>query len=148
MDLSAISAEALRRAQLESLNELLRAILPVNTFYARKVGKNRAESRSLAEYSANFPLTTKPEIAQDQSDKPPYGTNLTFPVERYSRLHQTSGTTGKPLRWLDTPQTWEMLVDCWSEVYKAAGVTSKDAVYFAFSFGPFLGIWLAFDAAN
>jgi phenylacetate-CoA ligase len=147
MEPGATSAEALRRAQLQSLNELLRA-LPANAFYAKKVGEKASEFRSLEDYSANFPLTTKPEIAQDQSDQPPYGRNLTYPLERYSRLHQTSGTTGKPLRWLDTPETWDMLVDCWTDVYRAAGVTRKDSVYFAFSFGPFLGFWLAFDAAN
>jgi phenylacetate-CoA ligase len=33
-------------------------------------------------------------------------------------------------------------------VYRAAAVTSKDVAYFAFSFGPFLGFWLAFDAGE
>ena len=30
----------------------------------------------------------------------------------------------------------------------AAGVDEKDRVLFAFSFGPFIGFWLAFDAAT
>jgi phenylacetate-CoA ligase len=145
---SATSAEALRRAQLQSLNELLQAVFPSNAFYTRKLGEKPAAFASVDHYSGSTPLTLKAELAADQSDQPPYGRNLTFPLDAYSRLHQTSGTTGKPLRWLDTPETWEMLVNCWTEVYRAAGVTSKDAVYFAFSFGPFLGFWLAFDAAN
>jgi phenylacetate-CoA ligase len=40
-----------------------------------------------------------------------------------------------------------MLIHCWLEVYRAAGVTRKDIAYFAFSFGPFLGFWLAFESA-
>src|SRR5690242_5607410 len=109
------SVAELRASQLGSLNELLRAILPANPFYARKVAESGAPQNfsSLEEYGADFPFTTKPEIAADQLQTPPFGSNLTFPVELYSRLHQTSGTTGKPLRWLDTAETWSTLIDCW-----------------------------------
>src|SRR5690606_32343749 len=85
---------------------------------------------------------------RDQEEHPPYGQNLTYPLERYSRFHQTSGTSGKPMPWLDTPESWEALVGCWEEVYRAAGVTRRDIGFFAFSFGPFLGFWLAFEAGN
>jgi phenylacetate-CoA ligase len=148
MEQTLMSAETIRRAQLASLNELLKAVVPANPFYTSKVLQAGAPDHfsSFDEFTSAFPFTTKQEIAQDQRDHSPYGRNLTFPLEAYSRLHQTSGTTGKPLRWLDTPQTWDMLVDCWTEVYRAAGVTHKDSCYFAFSFGPFLGFWLAFDA--
>src|SRR5437870_640677 len=80
--------------------------------------------------------------------QPPYGTNLTFPLERYTRFHQTSGTTGAPLRWLDTPESWNWMVESWTEVFRAAGATASDRVFFAFSFGPFIGFWLAFEAAQ
>jgi phenylacetate-CoA ligase len=40
------------------------------------------------------------------------------------------------------------MVDRWVEVFRAAGVTAQDHVFFAFSFGPFLGFWLAFEAAQ
>ena len=38
-------------------------------------------------------------------------------------------------------------MDNWKEVFAAAGVTPVDRVLFAFSFGPFIGFWLAFEAA-
>lgn len=142
--------EAIRKAQLESLNDLLRQVVPANPFYTKKVLESSAPSEfsSLEDFANSFPFTTKPELADDQQYHPLYGRNLTFPLERYSRFHQTSGTSGKPLRWLDTPESWEQLVHCWLEVYRAAGVTAKDVTYFAFSFGPFLGFWLAFDAGS
>lgn len=37
---------------------------------------------------------------------------------------------------------------CWAFVYRAAGVGPEDRVFFAFSFGPFIGFWSAFDAAT
>ena len=40
------------------------------------------------------------------------------------------------------------MVENWKEVYRAAGVGAGDRVYFAFSFGPFIGFWLAFEAAQ
>jgi acyl-CoA synthetase (AMP-forming)/AMP-acid ligase II len=40
------------------------------------------------------------------------------------------------------------MVENWKEIYQAAGVSGGDRVYFAFSFGPFIGFWLAFDAAQ
>ena len=144
------SDQAICEAQLHSLNELLRQIVPANPFYTRKILESSAPRKfsSLADYAQKFPFTTKSELALDQQQHPLYGRNLTFPLERYSRFHQTSGTSGKPLRWLDTPESWEELVQCWLEVYRAAGITSKDVTYFAFSFGPFLGFWLAFDAGT
>ena len=40
------------------------------------------------------------------------------------------------------------MLENWKEVYRAAGVGAGDRVYFAFSFGPFIGFWLAFEAAQ
>ena len=83
---------------------------------------------------------TRPELEADQSAHLPYGTNLTYPLDRYSRYCQTSGTSGKPMRWLDTRESWE-----W--IFRAAGVGTGDRLLFAFSFGPFLGFWGAFDSS-
>ena len=52
-----------------------------------------------------------------------------------------------PLRWLDTPQSWQWMLDNWKQVFAAAEVVPADALFFAFSFGPFLGFWTAFEAA-
>ena len=101
---------------------------------------------SLADYR-RLPFTTKEELSLDQARHPPYGTNLTYPSERYVRLHQTSGTTGRRLRWLDTQADWDWFTGCWMEVYRGAGVRTSDRIFFAFSFAPFIGFWTAFDAA-
>ena len=38
------------------------------------------------------------------------------------------------------------MLGSWCQVFEAAGVTAADRIYFAFSFGPFLGFWTAFEA--
>jgi len=141
---------AIASAQFEQLSRLLGALVPANSFYTKKLSHAGASATvaSLEEFSAGFPFTTKQEISEDQRAHPPYGTNLTFPLDRYTRFHQTSGTTGTPLRWLDTMESWNWMVESWTEVLRAAGATTSDRVFFAFSFGPFIGFWLAFDAAQ
>ena len=129
--------------QRARLDAMLREVLPTNAFYRGKLGA----SVSLEEWGS-LPFTTKAELSADQAEHPPYGTALTYPLERYVRLHQTSGTTGKPLRILDTAESWRWWSGLWGRVYRAAGVTSADRVYFAFSFGPFVGFWSAFAGAE
>lgn len=140
---------ALAAMQLAQLRDLLEAIRRDNPFYRRKLASIPAgsEAASLEEFSRVFPVTEKAELIADQRDHPPYGTNLTYPLARYSRCHQTSGSSGQPLRWLDTPESWQWMLGNWREVYRAAGVAESDRVLFAFSFGPFLGFWTAFEAA-
>lgn len=142
---------ALRVRQLARLRALLATVQTANRFQQARFaapGDGAWTVASLADYAARFPLTTKPELVADQAAHPPYGTNLSFPLASYTRCHQTSGTTGTPLRWLDTPESWDALSACWMEVFRAAGVGAGDRVFFAFSFGPFIGFWLAFAAAE
>jgi phenylacetate-CoA ligase len=51
------------------------------------------------------------------------------------------------MRWLDTPESWDWMIGNWVRVYRAAGVGAGDRIFFAFSFGPFLGFWVGFEAA-
>lgn len=97
---------------------------------------------------ADVPFITKADLVGDQQRHPPYGSNLTRPTIHYTRLHQSSGTTtGQPLRWLDTPESWNWLLDRWDIIYEHIGIKPDDRLLFAFSFGPFLGFWTAFESA-
>jgi phenylacetate-CoA ligase len=140
---------AIEAGQRVALGALLDALVPNNRFYTRKLETARVgEISSLDQFFAWVPFTTKQELAEDQRACPPYGTNLTYPLEQYTRFNQTSGTTGTPLRWLDTDATWGWMVENWIEVFRASGVRPSDRVFFAFSFGPFLGFWTAFEAGT
>ncbi len=139
---------ALLERQGRRLAALLAAIDGRNPFYTRKLadaGVDPAAFRFPDDLTA-LPFTTRQELAADQDAHPPWGTNLTEPLDRYSRYHQTSSTTGRPLRWLDTGPSWRWVVDCWAAVYRAARVTAADRVFFPFGFGPFIGFWAGFDA--
>lgn len=140
----------LEAGHLEALRALLAELLPGNRFYSAKLSAAGVgfDVASLEDFAARFPFSTKAEFVADHQAHPPFGSNLTYPLASYTRFHQTSGTTAAPLRWLDTPASWEALLESWCEVFRAAGVDAADRVYFAFSFGPFLGFWMAFEAAE
>ena len=142
--------EALASLQGRKLGELLGELQGRNRFYTHKleaagvrVGDLRFP-RDLAE----LPFTTKAELTDDQAVNPPWGTALTEPLPHYTRYCQTSSTTGQPLRWIDTNESWQWLIECWKAVYRAARVGQGDRAFFPFSFGPFLGFWVAFDAGS
>src|ERR1700689_3081721 len=112
--------------RLFKLRELLRA-LGTNPFYRDRVPR---EIASLDEFFERVPFTFKRELIDDQIAHPPFGSNLTFPLERYTRFSQTNGTTGQPLRWLDTPESWDWMSGNWMRVFEAAGVRAGDRIFF------------------
>lgn len=136
--------------QLERLRNLLTFLKhdSVNEFYQEKLQDVEPTSiKSLADLS-HIPFTYKSELVAEQNNYPPYGRNLSYPAEKYIKLHQTSGTTGRPLRVLDTAESWDWWAECWAKVYQAAGVTNADRIFMAFSFGPFIGFWSAYEGAR
>ncbi len=145
---SALDRSAIDEGQLAKLKKLL-ASLTSNRFYLpilKQAGVDESIA-SLGDFFTRMPLTTKEQVTRDQLCNPPYGTNLTHPLEHYTRFWQTSGSTAKPMRWLDDEAGWSWMLDGWDAIYDACGVEPGDRLFFAFSFGPFLGFWTAYAAA-
>src|SRR5438874_10604867 len=92
----------LRALQPAKLDALLREVLPHNRFYQSKYSELKIIPESPLEA---LPFLTRAQIEQDQAEHPPFGSNLTYPVQNYTRFHQTSGSSGRPVRWLDTPNS-------------------------------------------
>lgn len=138
--------DSTEKRQRERLGAMLATVISGNPFYRSKFAALRFNPA--VDSLEKLPFTTREELERDQAVHPPYGTFLTFPLDRYTRLHQTSGTNGTPLRWLDTPDSWTWWKNCWNLIYDAAGMTPSDRLLFPFSFGPFIGFWSAFEAAQ
>jgi len=136
------------KQQLDKLRRMLQIILPGNDFYRKKLSACATSDIDSLEKLKQFPFTTKAELVEDQLLHPPFGTDLTFSPNQYIRVHQTSGTTGNPLYWLDTEESWDWWAECWKEIFQAAGLRSDDRIFFAFSFGPFIGFWAGWEGAR
>ena len=133
-----------RWGQLPRLREMLRHVVARNPFWRRKL--DGLPLPSDAEEFRQLPLSSNEDLSADLLEHPPYGSNLTYPLEEYTKYHQTSGTMGAPLVVLDTPSSWDWWCDCWHAVLDASGVRSGDRAFFAFSFAPFIGFWSAYEA--
>jgi phenylacetate-CoA ligase len=149
--LETLPPDAVRARQWARLQALARAVLPANRFIAdkwRAAGITRPEDlRDWSDF-ARLPFTLKSELMADQAAQPPFGRNLSLPLDRYVRVHQTSGTTGTPLRWLDTEESWAWWLRCWGFVLRGAGLGPGDRIFFPFSFGLFVGFWAGFEGAR
>lgn len=142
--------EHLAGLQLSKLQAMTKELWGRNRFYTAKwkrAGVEPGDIKSLVDL-ARLPLTSKTELMEDQAAEGPFGTNLTYPVEAYVRMHQTSGTTGVPLKVLDTDASWDWWGRCWGHVLAGAGVTPSDRLFMAFAFGPFIGFWAAVEGAR
>jgi phenylacetate-CoA ligase len=142
-----LARKGIAERQLERLNRMLEAVVAENPFYRGKLAGAPLPIDSLESFR-KLPFTTKQELVDDQLAHPPFGTNLTHPLSRYTRIHQTSGTTGKPLYWLDTEESWDWWGECWKTILEAAGAEPSDRIFFAFSFGPFIGFWAGWEGAR
>ncbi len=140
------SAGLERWDQLPRFAAMLDLVLRSNPFWQRHLG-GVSPPRGPDDFS-RLPLSSNRDLSLDVSQHPPYGSNLTQPLHAYCRYHQTSGTVGRPLAVLDTPASWTWWLDCWDAVLNAAGLTSDDRAFFAFSFAPFIGFWSAFEAVS
>ena len=133
--------------QRQRLNQMLDELRGRNPFWTARLeqaGLGTGTVESLEQWQT-LPLLTKSELVADQNANPRYGSNLTYPITSYVRLHQTSGTTGRPMYWLDTAASWNWFMECWSQIYQLVGLRADDVLAFPFSFGPFIGFWAAFE---
>ncbi|WP_186055494.1 phenylacetate--CoA ligase PaaK [Burkholderia gladioli] len=130
------SRDELQALQLERLKWSLGHAYQHSPVYRRKfdeAGVHPDQLTTLADL-ARFPFTTK----SDLRDNYPFGM-FAVPQERISRIHASSGTTGKPTvvgytaRDIDT---WANLV---ARSIRAAGARRGDKVHVSYGYGLFTG---------
>jgi phenylacetate-CoA ligase len=124
----------------ERAGELLELVFEGNRFQRARLARH---GLGPGVRLADVPPLEKRELVLDQERHPPFGTNLTYPLDRYTQMHQTSGTTGAPLRVLDTAEDWAWWARLFADTLAVAGVRPGDRVALAFSFGPHVQFWAA-----
>src|SRR6267142_1655654 len=138
------------RLQTRRLRAQLTHAAAHSPFYRRKLkaaGVKAAAVRTLGDLRT-LPFTTKDELKENQAARPPWGDVLAVPLDDVLRIHMTSATTGRPLAFLDTPDDWYGFYHSYARALHAFGVRRSDVVMAAFSYGPWIGYWSGFYAAQ
>jgi phenylacetate-CoA ligase len=144
------SRAAMTRWQSERLRAQVRHAAAHSPFYRRKfraAGVTPARIRTLDDLR-RLPFTTKDELKENQAAAPPWGDVLAVPLAEVLRVHLTSATTGRPLAFLDTREDWYGFYHSYARSLYAYGVRKADMVMAAFSYGPWIGYWSGFYAAQ
>ena len=140
--------ENLQLRKLKGLLEWTEAQVP---WQAKRLGNAgvTADALNSLDDLRRLPFTTREEWMQGQIDNPPYGPILAAPQESAIRYHMTSGTTGRtPIRVLDGAKDWEWITEMWCYGFWGFGIRPRDTVFFAFSYGTFVGFWGAHYACE
>ncbi|MBN4667893.1 phenylacetate--CoA ligase [Pandoraea nosoerga] len=130
------SLDELRALQLERLKKTLRHAYDNSPVYRRKfdeAGVHPDDVNSLADL-ARFPFTTK----QDLRDSYPFGM-FAVPMEQVSRVHASSGTTGKPTVVGYTANDISTWADLVARSIRASGARRGDKVHISYGYGLFTG---------
>ena len=89
-----------------------------------------------------IPFMTREDWMDAQAERPAFGDLTTVDPDLAIRYHTTSGTSGRiPLRVLDGRKDWEWIAEMWAYGFWGFGVRPVDRVFFAFSYGVFIGFW-------
>jgi phenylacetate-CoA ligase len=136
--------EELGRLKGLRLRRLVQRAFERSPFHRRlleQAGVTPEQVRGLEDLE-RLPFTTRDAWMEDQVAHPPFGDLLTRPPDEAIRYHTTSGTSGRtPLRALDTRLDWKWIAECWCYGFHGFGVRAADRVFFAFSYGTFIGFW-------
>lgn len=144
------SRDKMRAIQEEKFLAQVNHAAANSAFYQHKLkqaGVSAGDIRSLDDIG-KLPFTTKDEIKQSQAEHPLWGEFLAVPLEQCSRLHLTSATTGRPVAMLDTAEDWYGFYHSYARGLWGMGIRPSDMVMTAFSFGPWIGFWSGFFAAQ
>src|SRR5438046_1889312 len=86
----------LARHQLARLQELLADVTAHNRFYAEKFSQVDGLPLTTLDQLESLPFTFKDELVTGTHGDE-FAANLSYPLDRYVRYHQTSGTRGRPM---------------------------------------------------
>jgi len=142
--LETLPYKKLAALQLKKFQRALAYAYTHSPFYREKLGRAGIQPEKIRSYEdiLKIPTTTKSELQAAQTENNSiYGSLCCVPPEAIAVYHQTSGTTGHPIRQADSRRDWEWWAECWATLLWAQGFRSSDRVFIPFSYGVFVAFW-------
>lgn len=122
------------KEQLALVNDRIRAMRKVESFYGKRLEEHGIECVETAEDFKKLPFSEK----KDLRDAYPLGL-MSVPEEEIVRIHSSSGTTGKPVIVPYTKKDVEDWAIQFARCYAMAGITKRDRIQIT----PGYGLWTA-----
>ncbi|KXP00756.1 phenylacetate--CoA ligase PaaK [Tsukamurella pseudospumae] len=135
-DIEFATRDRISALQLERMRSTLAHAYENVPHYRRAFDEAGVHPSDLHELSdlAKFPFTTKADLRENY----PFGM-FAVPRERVSRIHASSGTTGRPTVVGYTADDISMWADVVARSLRAAGVRAGDRVHVSYGYGLFTG---------
>ncbi len=135
VDTIGLPAEQKRSLQGERLSALVdRLATGDNAFWSERLADIAPASITSVDDLTRLPFTVK----QDLRDQYPLGM-VTIPVEATTRLHASSGTSGKPTIVVYTPADLAIWAEVNARALALAGTRSDDILHNGYGYGLFTG---------
>ena len=131
-----MSREKMRKLQLKRLRAIVKYAYENVPLYKKKydeAGVKPSDIKTLKDIE-KLPFITKTDLR----DNYPYGM-LSVPLSKVSRIHASSGTSGKPTVVVYTDGDMEIWTECVARLVAAAGGRKDDIVQICFGYGLFTG---------
>ncbi len=135
-DIETMQRSEIESLQLERLTKLVKYCYDNVPFYHKRfdeAGVSPDDIKSLKDIE-RIPFTTKADLR----DNYPFGL-FAVPNKKITRIHASSGTTGKPTVVGYTKNDLENWSDCVARVAMAAGASDESIVQICFGYGLFTG---------
>lgn len=135
-DIETMPRAEIEKLQLERLKRLVKYCMDNVPFYNKRLteaGVSADKIKTLSDIQY-IPYTTK----ADMRDTYPFGL-FAVPIKKISRIHASSGTTGKPTVVGYTANDLDMWGDCVARLVTAVGASDETIVQIAFGYGLFTG---------
>ena len=135
-DIETLPRQEIEKIQLDKLKHITKYCYENVPMYKKKfddAGFDPDKIRTLSDIKY-MPFTTK----ADFRDNYPFGM-FAVPMKKVTRIHASSGTTGKPTVVGYTKNDLDMWSDCMARLVTAAGASDDDIVQISFGYGLFTG---------
>ena len=106
----------------------------------QKSGVSPRTLKSLDDLS-DFPVVQKSDLREQQERNPPFGDLLCVRPEEISRIHGTSGTTGRPVLFGISADDWDSIANAHARIMWSSGLRRKDRMMVCSFFSLYVGSW-------
>jgi len=130
-----------RRLERERLLKQLEYVAATSQMYKKKWFEAGSDVRKVkrAEDLAALPFTTKAELRESQERQPPFGDFLACKPESISRVHRTSGATGRFIYTALTKADLDLTHDCGARSFWSAGLRPHHRVVHCLNYQLWMG---------